>query len=123
MDQALITAAVEQAVRGIKSQELLFALAVLLISMAMMIFGSKLFISMTNKRDEALKELVNEVKAVSSATARVAELQNIDLQATAHNRDLLQNIEGHLTRIDACLIAIKSDISNQAIEYRQKTRS
>ena len=120
MNEALITAAVEQAMKGIKSQELLFALAVLVLSMAMLFLGGKLFVSMTNKRDDTIKGLMDEMRASNTTLSRITELQNMDLQATAHNRDLLQSSSEHLGRIDQCLSILKLEIAAHAVECRQK---
>lgn len=120
MDQALITVAVEQAVKNIKSQEYLFALAVLALSMGMLYIGGQIFISMTNKRDETIKGLSDEVRLLNTTNHRMIELQNADIAGTAKNRDLLQQAAEHLTRLDQCLTVLKSDISNHAIECRQK---
>jgi hypothetical protein len=120
MDQALVTAAIEQAMKGMKSQELFFATTVIILSLGSMAAIIRIFMGLLEKRDDAIKELVVEVKGMNQTTNKIAELQNVDLAATSRNRDILQDIDGRLVRLDTCLTVLKSDVGNHVIECRQK---
>jgi 2C-methyl-D-erythritol 2,4-cyclodiphosphate synthase len=120
MDQAAVVAAVQKTMEGIKSQEMLFALCVLMLSAVMMGIGGKWVCQLIAKRDESIKELVSEVKNQNVTITKVAELQNVDLSTTSRNRDLLQEIKESQVRMSTCLEVLKSDVSSHIVECRQK---
>jgi hypothetical protein len=93
------------------SQEFIFALVVLLIFLAFFYIGGKLTASFLKRRDEAIKELADETRAQNAALLVIAKVQDVEVQMTQKNRELISDIQ-------QCLIAMKGSNATCRQEHK-----
>jgi hypothetical protein len=108
---------VTQVASKLTSQEFILAVVVLLIFLIFFYIGSRVYSSLLAKRDEALKDLAVEVKAHNISIMTVAKVQDVDIQMTQKNRDLLGEILQALTRLE-----LAQNLCRQECSMRERMR-